>query len=85
MRKRLDIRFCCDDKGRMDAEVKLIFEAAQKAISHPEDRRAAIIRAGLVAQAYIGLSNPLLTEVFGSEFNGAGQNHSDLDGVLSHS
>jgi hypothetical protein len=46
-----------------------IVNALKNSKSHPDERRAAIVRAGLIAQAYAGADGETLTEVFGSDFS----------------
>jgi hypothetical protein len=58
-----------------DALVNSIFEAARKESGTAEDRRIAIVRAGLIAQAYCG--SPLVEDVFGP-------NTAELLNLLQH-
>ena len=52
----------------MDKLVDILFEAINRENVHPADKRAALIRAGQIAQAYVvdtQINTELLTEVFG--------------------
>ena len=62
----------------MDTQVKLIFDAVKKGIESPRERQAAIVRAGLLAQAYANYDDGLLQEVFGSGTEGVLKNDVDL-------
>jgi hypothetical protein len=50
----------------MDSLVNKILEAARSESATPHDRHQALIRAGLIAQAYIGADSGLIEQVFGS-------------------
>ena len=50
----------------MDEWFKVIVNALKTKQAHPDERRLALVRAGLIAQAYSGSNNTTLTEVFGS-------------------
>jgi hypothetical protein len=49
----------------MDVHFRLIVEALEGKIAHPDDRRSAIVRAGRIAEACAGCSIETLTEIFG--------------------
>lgn len=49
-----------------DRAVEAIFELMRQQPADPEANRQAIVRAGLIAQAYCGASHELLEGVFGS-------------------
>jgi hypothetical protein len=50
----------------MDKWFQLIVEALKTNDAHPDTRRAALARAGRIAQAFQGCDEATLTEVFGS-------------------
>jgi hypothetical protein len=48
-----------------DKLVSAIFDAIKKEKASPVERRFAVIRAGQIAQAYLGVHEELLESVFG--------------------
>jgi hypothetical protein len=65
------------EKFIMDKWFRLIVEALKTQDAHPDIRRAALARAGVIAQAYLASDEVTLTEVFGSFSGFALQDGSD--------
>jgi hypothetical protein len=69
-----------------DGLVTVIFDALKKEAVSPQDRRHAIIRAGQIAEAYLGANAELLESVFGSAANRSFENDvksNDVPGELA--
>lgn len=49
----------------MDSQVNLILDAVKRGIGSVRERQMAIVRAGLLAQAYTNYDDEMLEEVFG--------------------
>jgi hypothetical protein len=51
----------------MDKCFQAIVKTLEQEKAHPDERCAALVRCGQIAQAYLGSNNELLSEVFGSD------------------